>query len=243
MDRPAPVLLQANGSGKDQQQQQQQVQSQLEAVQWGDWSSVLQQHLQQSSARGGGSSVAVNSTLPSTVQLVQAGAGLLLHVWQLQQQAEALSRQGQAAAAVQLCQAALLAADGIGPLSSIQEAPASAAEDVGGVGDLQGLGKVAGSSGSSSSSSSRVGGGMSGSSLRVALGPQHVLRIRVLAALLCAAVDAAEWTLALTAARQLTPLYKLVYPKVRLYSDRKGRGKLQHAIEYAWHAIEYDGCM
>jgi hypothetical protein len=52
---------------------------------------------------------------------------------------------------------------------------------------------------------------------RVVLGPQHALRIRVLAALLCAAVDAAEWQLARQAAVQLTPLYCLVYPQVRLY--------------------------
>jgi hypothetical protein len=69
-----------------------------------------------------------------------------------------------------------------------------------------------------------------------------VLRIRVLAALLCAAVDAAEWTLALTAARQLTPLYELVYPQVFLVSGVKGRGSgVAHVLFHALKDGSYVG--
>eukprot|EP00878_Enallax_costatus_P011592 GHUV01012100.1.p2 GENE.GHUV01012100.1~~GHUV01012100.1.p2 ORF type:complete len:544 (+),score=225.45 GHUV01012100.1:895-2526(+) len=62
-----------------------------------------------------------------------------------------------------------------------------------------------------------VGFGASSTSsrYRVALGPKHALRARLLAGLLKAAVDeGGSWEVALTAAQQLTPICELVYPKV-----------------------------
>ena len=50
----------------------------------------------------------------------------------------------------------------------------------------------------------------------LALGPRHVLRMRLLSDLQRAAVAAQEWEAALQAARELLPLYKAVYPPVRL---------------------------
>ncbi len=59
------------------------------------------------------------------------------------------------------------------------------------------------------------GSGTSGSGAAV-LGPKHVLRMRLCAALLKAAIDAGDrWEVALQAARALVPMYELVYPKVR----------------------------
>jgi hypothetical protein len=164
---------------------QQQQQQQLEVVQWGDWSAAGQQQQQRQQQQQGAAAAA-------------AGAGLLLQVHQLHQQAERMPREGHAAAAVKLCQAALAAADGTGPQPAVR-APSAAAVAAAEGGELSH--QLAPTSGTGS--------------FRVALGGQHVLRIRVLAAQLCAAVDAAEWQLALQTARQLTPLYQLVYPKVR----------------------------
>lgn len=49
-----------------------------------------------------------------------------------------------------------------------------------------------------------------------ALGTYHALRMRCNAALLKAAIDAGDcWDVALITARQLTPVYELIYPKVR----------------------------
>ena len=58
------------------------------------------------------------------------------------------------------------------------------------------------------------GGGGGGSGSGLALGPRHILRLRLLADLHRAAIAAGEWEGALSAGRQLLPLYQAVYPEV-----------------------------
>jgi hypothetical protein len=190
---------------QEQQQQQQQQVQQLEVVQWGDWAKASA-----SAAAAGGLGLGIGNCTSSTSNdssstdslpdaLVVRAAHLLLHVWALHQQAEQLTSNGYPAAAVQLYQQALAAADGAATLScSLPMEHTSAA----------------GASSSSSSSSS-------GSSL--VLGAKHILRARVNAGLLKAAVDeGSSWEVALAAAQALTPVYELVYPQV---------GKLFKALE------------
>jgi hypothetical protein len=201
--------MNGNADGGAVPQQQQQQQQQLEVVQWGDWVPVLQQVQQQAVPKAGRAMMADKTALAQQQMLppaaVATAAGLLLQVWQLQQQAEQLNKQGDAAAAVRLCQAALAAADGATPSPAVHLAPATtavagaAAEEVP-TQQQQNMAALV-------CSSAQAGG--------VVLGRQHVLRLRVLAALLCAAVGAAEWQVALQAARQLVAMYELVYPKVR----------------------------
>lgn len=88
-----PVIDDLQAREHIQQQQQQQV----EVVQWGDWGAVASSN---------------TGTVLSTTDLSTAAANTVLHVWGLQQQAEQLAAQGDAAAAVQVYQQALHAADG-----------------------------------------------------------------------------------------------------------------------------------
>lgn len=72
----------------------------------------------------------------------------------------------------------------------------------------QSLAALAGQLGSRSSSSGAA-------TSRLALGPRHVLRMRLLADLHRAAVAAEQWEAALAAAYELLPLYRQAYPAVR----------------------------
>ncbi len=76
------------------------------------------------------------------------------------------------------------------------------------------------SNGSSSSSDGEVVG-------RLALGPRHVLRMRLLADLHRAAVAAEQWQTALAAAYELLPLYREVYPPVRVNGAQGCLGPLR----------------
>jgi hypothetical protein len=171
--------------GQAQQGQQQQGQ-QLEVVQWGDWAKAAAATAAEAGASAAnGSAYSSSSTLPDA--LAVSAVHLLLHVWALHQQAEQLAAHGHAAAAVQLYQQALAAADGAADISSCIPPNADA-----------------NTASMSSSSSSRV-----------VLGPKHILRARVNAGLLKAAVDeGSSWKVTLAAAQALTPVYELVYPKV-----------------------------
>jgi hypothetical protein len=128
----------------------------------------------------------------ATSELAVAAAGVLMAVHSLQQQADRAVAQGDASAAVRLYQRALAVADAAAPGLAVHHAAAATDADA--------------AASSSTSSSSR--------GWRVQLGPRHVLRARVTAGLLKAAVDASEWQVALRAARALVPVYELVYPQV-----------------------------
>jgi len=212
------------------QPQLQRQHQQLEAVQWGDWAQVLQAASSSSSAAATGNGQMQQQQQCAAADVVIAAASMLLQVQQLQQQAERLARDGDAAAAVRVCQAALAAADGAGlqgnaqlvaatgspdrPPATAAAAAAAAAECGVGDGQLTPWGPDTGR-----------GRACRTELARVVLGPQHILRLRVLAGLLVAAVDAAEWPLALQAARQLTPLYECVYPKVSLRAPHSLTGQ------------------
>eukprot|EP00877_Chromochloris_zofingiensis_P003146 jgi/Chrzof1/12832/Cz07g08320.t1 len=74
-----------------------------------------------------------------------------------------------------------------------------------------------------------------------ALGTYHALRMRCNAALLKAAIDAGDcWDVALITARQLTPVYELIYPKVwpNLGLHYATLAKLEMFLEHPAHALE-----
>lgn len=168
------------------QRQQQQQQQQLEVVQWGDWSRAAV-----SSAADDSSGGTSRSSSDLVCDVVVTAAHTVLHIWSLHQQAEQLAAQGYAAPARQLYQQALAVADGA---SSVPAASATTDTTAGGAAAMPSV-----SSGCS----------------RFVLGPKHILRARVNAGLLKAAVDEGNcWDVALAAAQALTPVYELVHPKV-----------------------------
>ena len=69
-----------------------------------------------------------------------------------------------------------------------------------------------GSSVASGSSSSSAGVDRATSAQALALGPRHIMRLRLLAAHLRAAIAAGAWAAALASARALLPLYQATYP-------------------------------
>jgi hypothetical protein len=182
-----------SGAEPNQEQQQQQQVQQVEVVQWGNWAKAAAAAA--TGARRGDGNYISSNTDSLTDDLAVSAAHLLLHVWDLHQQAEQLASNGCAAAAVKLYQQALAAADGGTSSSTATHSTSSAVEHAFAAG-----------------ASSSIG---SGGGSKVVLGARHILRARVNAGLLKAAVDEGRsWEVALAAAQALTPVYELVYPKV-----------------------------
>lgn len=120
----------------------------------------------------------------------------VLHCWQaggVEQAAAALELATRYAAALQLIQS----------VDSLLAAGSAAAA----VSQLQAA--LAALGGSSSGAS-----GQGPAAAALALGPRHILRLRLLADLHRAAIAAGQWESALRAGQQLLPLYKFVYPPV-----------------------------
>lgn len=123
-------------------------------------------------------------------QLAGAAARQLLRIHRMQLEAERLMQAGQPAAAAETLVASLQA----GACMPFQVAAAA-----------------------TQAGRRMLQGGAAGVAPVVALGPCHVLRQRLLAALLNACVAAGDrWPLALAAAEALTPCYHAAYPRVRL---------------------------
>jgi hypothetical protein len=168
----------------------------------GDTLQQQQQQQQQQDAPG-----------PPLTQQLAAVAQLLVHTQGTITKAEALLGSGRADAALRLLSSGLQAADSWQPPVQWQppggaatSSPAAAAGEVYSANH---------SSYSAQAQQQQQGQGQgAGGAPRVALGPGHVLRLRLLAALLRAAIEAQQWEAALEAARRLTPLYAAVYPKV-----------------------------
>eukprot|EP00775_Hariotina_reticulata_P013528 gene13528-biopygen15414 len=205
------------GVATTNQGQQQQQQQYWQAVQWGDWSSAVASVQEDAAtARSGCVSTALEA-------LVNTAASVLMHIQQLHQKAEQLSRQGQAAAAVVILEQALQCADGLAALPRSKRLCSAAA--VAAAGSEPQNGNVSNCEAAVFDAERALAGPNGGDggddgknsrdACRPTLGSRHILRLRLAAGLLKSLVDqGADWKAAYAVANALTPLYELVYPKV-----------------------------
>ena len=168
---------------------------------------------------GGGGSKGVETDVCGAAPLpvvVAAAAELLLRVRAELQQAEQLLQQGKPGAAADLLSKTVNLSVQIPAFQAVAVAGAPLTSPV-----------AEGEQTTALATKHAAGGGRDGRRggdrvKEVRLGPCHVLRLGVLAALMRAAIEAGDrWGVALGAAQALTPIYKLVYPKVRFAKGRR----------------------